>query len=296
MDYYYRKTTDLLNFTPVPAGSNLTNYLNANIGTLVNQGVEFDFNAVAIQTRDWRWNIGFNVAYNKNKVTKMTANDNADYNGVATGDISGGTGNKIQRFMFGYPINTFYVYQQVYDEAGNPIEGAYVDRNGDGKIDDKDKYYCKKAAPDVTIGFNTQLTWKNLTLAVSAHANLGNYVYNNVKSNGELLSDLYFNNFVANRVSTAWGTHFASNAQYFSDYYVENASFFKLDNITLSYYIDLCKCKKLDRKLGLNVFATVQNVCTWSKYKGIDPEIANGIDDNIYPRPRMYILGVKFNF
>lgn len=296
LDYYYRKTTDLLNFTPVPAGSNLTNYLNANIGTLVNQGVEFDFNAVAIQTRDWRWNIGFNVAYNKNKVTKMTANDNADYNGVATGNISGGVGNTIQRFMYGYPINTFYVYQQIYDEAGKPIEGAYVDRNNDGKIDDKDRYYCKKAAPDVTIGFNTQLTWKNLTLAISAHANLGNYVYNNVKSNGELLSDLYFNNFVANRVSTAWGTHFASNAQYFSDYYVENASFFKLDNITLSYYIDLCKCKKLDRKLGLNVFATVQNVCTWSKYKGIDPEIANGIDDNIYPRPRMYILGVKFNF
>lgn len=296
IDYYYRKTTDLLNWTPVAAGSNLTNYLDANIGTLVNQGVEFDINAVAIQNKDWYWNIGFNVAYNKNKVTKMTTNDSPEYTGVPTGGISGGTGNNIQRFMFGYPVNTFYVYQQVYDEAGNPIEGAYVDRNEDGKIDDKDMYYCKKAAPDVTFGFNTQLSWKNLTLSVSAHANLGNWVYNNVKSNGELLSDLYTNNFVSNRVSSALKTNFASNAQYFSDYYLENASFLKLDNITLSYYIDLCKCKKLDRKLGLNVFATVQNVATWTKYSGLDPEVFSGIDNNMYPRPRTYIVGVKFNF
>ncbi len=157
-------------------------------------------------------------------------------------------------------------------------------------------YYCKKAAPDVTFGFNTQLSWKNLTLSVSAHANLGNWVYNNVKSNGELLSDLYTNNFVSNRVSSALKTNFAGNAQYFSDYYLENASFLKLDNITLSYYIDLCKCKKLDRKLGLNVFATVQNVATWTKYSGLDPEVFSGIDNNMYPRPRTYIVGVKFNF
>lgn len=294
IDYYYRKTTDLLNYTPVAAGSNLTNYLDANIGTLVNQGIEFDINAVAIQTRDWYWNIGFNVAWNKNKITKLTTNDSPEYRGVATGDISGGTGNKIQRYMYGYPINSFYVYQQIYDENGKPIEGAYVDRNGDGKINDKDMYCCKKAAPDVTFGFNTQVSWRNLTLSMSAHANLGNWVYNNVKSDGEYLADLYTNNFVNNRVSTAMDTNFRSNAQYFSDYYLENASFLKIDNITLSYRIKLCNT--LNRDMNLDVFATVQNVCTITKYSGIDPEIFSGIDNNLYPRPRTYIIGVKFNF
>lgn len=294
VDYYYRKTTDLLNYTPVAAGSNLTNYLDANIGTLINQGVEFDINAVAVQTRDWYWNIGFNAAWNQNKITKLTTNDSEEYRGVATGGISGGTGNNIQRYMYGYPINSFYVYQQIYDENGKPIEGAYVDRNGDGKIDDKDMYCCKKAAPDVTIGFNTQVSWRNLTLSMSAHANLGNYVYNNVKSDGEYLADLYTNNFVNNRVGTALETNFRSNAQYFSDYYLENASFLKIDNITLSYRIKLCNA--LDRDMNLDVFATVQNVCTITKYSGIDPEIFSGIDNNLYPRPRTYIIGVKFNF
>lgn len=276
------------------AGSNLTNYLDANIGTLINQGVEFDINAVAVQTRDWYWNIGFNAAWNQNKITKLTTNDSEEYRGVATGGISGGTGNNIQRYMYGYPINSFYVYQQIYDENGKPIEGAYVDRNGDGKIDDKDMYCCKKAAPDVTIGFNTQVSWRNLTLSMSAHANLGNYVYNNVKSDGEYLADLYTNNFVNNRVGTALETNFRSNAQYFSDYYLENASFLKIDNITLSYRIKLCNA--LDRDMNLDVFATVQNVCTITKYSGIDPEIFSGIDNNLYPRPRTYIIGVKFNF
>lgn len=294
IDYYYRKTTDLLNYTPVAAGSNLTNYLDANIGTLVNQGVEFDINAVAIQTKDWYWNIGFNAAWNKNEITKLTTNDSPEYRGVATGGISGGTGNNIQRYMYGYPINSFYVYQQIYDENGKPIEGAYVDRNGDGKIDDKDMYCCKKAAPDVTLGFNTQVSWRNLTLSMSAHANLGNYVYNNVKSDGEYLADLYTNNFVNNRVSTALDTNFRSNAQYFSDFYLENASFLKIDNITLNYRINLCKA--LNRDMCLDVFATVQNVCTITKYSGIDPEIFSGIDNNLYPRPRTYIVGVKFNF
>ena len=294
-DFYHRYTTDLLNYTPVAAGSNLTNYLDANIGELKNIGIEAEINAVAIQTQDWFWNIGANVAWNKNTITKLTSDDErADYQGVATGGISGGVGSTIQIHQTGQPLSSFFVYQQVYDVNGKPIEGMYVDRNKDGKIDQYDKYCFHDPAPKVTIGFNTQLSWKALTLAVSAHANLGNYVYDNIASTGELLSDLWTNNFVSNRVSSSVNTLFDGSAQYFSDYYVRNASFLKLDNITLSYRFNLGK--PCDRDMSLNVFATVQNVATFTGYKGIDPEIAGGIDNNMYPRPRTYILGLKFNF
>ena len=294
-DFYHRYTTDLLNYTPVAAGSNLTNYLDANIGELKNVGIEAEINAVAIQTQDWFWNIGANVAWNKNTITKLTSDDErADYQGVATGGISGGVGSTIQIHQTGQPLSSFFVYQQVYDVNGKPIEGMYVDRNEDGKIDQYDKYCFHDPAPKVTIGFNTQLSWKALTLAVSAHANLGNYVYDNIASTGELLSDLWTNNFVSNRVSSSVNTLFDGSAQYFSDYYVRNASFLKLDNITLSYRFNLGK--PCDRDMSLNVFATVQNVATFTGYKGIDPEIAGGIDNNMYPRPRTYILGLKFNF
>ena len=294
-DFYYRKTEDLLNWTPVAAGANLTNYLNANIGDLKNVGVEFEINAVAIQNRDWYWNIGLNAAWNRNEITRLTTDDEReDYYGVDTGGISGAVGTTVQVHQTGQPTNSFYVYQQIYDENGRPMEGMYVDRNGDGVVDAKDKYCYKKAAPDVTLGFNTQLSWKALTLAVSAHANFGNYVYDNISSNGELLTDLWTNNFVNNRVVSAVDTNFRTDAQYLSDYYVRNASFLKLDNITLSYRFDLGK--PAGRQMSLSLFGTVQNVCTITGYKGIDPEIFSGIDNNLYPRPRTYILGVKFNF
>lgn len=289
-DAYYRKTTDLLNNTPVAAGANLKNWLVANIGTLENYGVELDMNFIPVQTEDWFWQIGLNGAWNRNKITKLTTNDsNPDYRGVATGGISGGTGNNIQRFMTGYPINSFYVYQQIYDENGQPIMGAYVDRNEDGVVDEKDMYCYKKAAPDVTIGFNTTLNWKQWTLAISAHANLGNWVYDNNSSNMVLMSDLWTNNFVSNRVPIAGDLNFTS-AQYFSDYWVKNASFLKIDNITLGYQF------KLPKSMTLNLFATVQNVCTITGYDGIDPEISSGIDNNLWPRPRTYVFGMKYNF
>ena len=294
-DFYYRETKDLLNFTPVPAGANLTNYLNANIGDLKNIGVEVELNAVAIQNKDWYWNIGANVAWNRNEITRLTNDDEAEgYYGVDTGGYSGGVGGTCQVHQTGQPTNSFYVYQQIYDANGKPIEGLYVDRNEDGVVNEKDKYVYKKAAPDVTIGFNTQLSWKALTLAVAAHANIGNYVYDNISSNGELLTDLWTNNFTNNRVVTAPTTNFRSSGQYLSDYYVRNASFLKIDNVTLSYRFNLGNA--MDRDLTLDLFGTVSNVCTITGYKGIDPEIAGGIDNNMYPRPRTYILGVKFNF
>lgn len=293
IDVYYRQTKDLINYIPVSALSNLKNYLTTNIGNLENTGVEFEINTIPVETRDWNWRLGANVAWNKNKITKLTAVE-SDKTGVETGGISGGVGNNIQMHQVGYPTSSFYVYEQVYDADGRPIEGAYVDRNGDGVVNGDDRYLCHKPAPDVTIGLNTTLTWKNWTLAASAHGNIGNWVYDNVSSDNEMKADFWTNNFVSNRMNSALTTNF-EQAQYLSDYYLHNASFFKIDNVTLSYnFADLIKAK--DRSLGMNVYFTVQNVCTFTGYDGLDPEIYNGIDNNLYPRPRTYVLGVKLNF
>lgn len=289
IDAYYRKTTDLLNYTPVAAGANLTNYLNANIGELVNKGIEVELGAVIINTKDWSWKVDVNAAYNQNVVTKLTSNDGDGYTGEPTGGISGGTGNNIQRYMVGYPVNTFYVYQQIYDEEGKPIMGAYVDRNEDGTVNDKDMYCFAQAAPVVTLGFNTTLAWKDLSLNVAGHGNIGNWMYNNNFSNMSLLTDLWTNNFINNRNPKAPWLGF-TEAQYWSDYYVQKADFFKLDRITLNYALKIKKVGVLD------IFGTVQNVATFTKYEGIDPEVYSGIDNNLYPRPRTYVLGVKFTF
>ena len=289
LDVYYRETTDLLNYTPVAAGANLTNYLFANIGSMVNKGVEFEITGIPIQTQNWNWTIGANFAYNHNRITKLTTNDGEGYTGVATGGISGGVGNTIQRHMVGYPMNTFYVYQQIYDAEGAPIPGAYVDQNGDGVIDADDLYYLGQASPVWTLGFNTSVSWKNLTLAIAGHGSLGNMVYNNNASRLSLLSDLWTNSFVRNCMTAApaWGFN---QAAYLSDYWVEDGSFFKIDRITLSYLFDLGKGG------SLSLFGTVQNVATITKYSGIDPEVFGGIDNNLYPRPRTYIIGLKYNF
>ncbi len=295
IDLYKRDTKDILNYIPVPALSNLTNYLNTNIGSMTNLGVELDLNAILLAKRNLHWDLGFNVAYNHNKITKLTASDE-NATGVETGGISGGTGNNVQMFQVGYPMRTFNLYQQVYDEFGYPVNGVYVDRNNDGQITADDKYMDKrfKAAPDFTFGFNTSITWKNWTAALSGHASVGNYVYNNVASDTEMLADLWTNSFISNRVASAPVSMF-SQAQYLSDYYLENASFLKLDNFTLGYtFPKLFRVAENDA--SLNIFGTVQNICTLTKYTGIDPEVFNGIDGTVYPRPRTFILGIKFNF
>ena len=292
LDLYYRKTTDLLNKTPIPAGANLKNELLANIGTLVNKGVELDLNWIAIDKTDLFWQIGLNAAYNNNKVTKLTAYDTAEYKGVETGAL--GLSRYIQRFMVGEPVNTFYVQKQVYDVDGKPISGLYEDLTGNGKVDEDDFYCYKKPAPDFTFGLNTNLTWKRWTLAASAHANIGNYVYNHNAAQYCLMKDLWLNNYVANRQASVMQYPFYAEG-YFSDYFVENASFLKIDNVTVGYTLPIKRLIQ-DRSASINIFSTVQNVATITRYSGIDPEVFSGIDNNMYPRPRMYMLGLKFNF
>ena len=285
IDVYKRVTKDLLNRVPVAAGTNLTNYLLMNVGDMENKGIEVALNVVPIEKKDLRWEVGVNVSYNKNEITKLTASDDPSYPGVEAGGISGGVGNNIQIQKVGNPINSFYVLQQVYDEAGKPLEGVYVDRNHDGQITDDDRYVYYKPDADVNIGLNTELSYKKWTLSAAFRSSLGNYVYNNVASNTEMKADMWTNNFICNRVSTAPNTNF-QQAQYKSDYYVQNASFLKLDKVTLAY--------NLASWVRLNF--TAQNVFTITKYDGVDPEVANGIDNNMYPRSRTFILGASFNF
>ena len=294
LDAYKRDTKDILNFIPVPGLSNLTNYLNTNIGSMTNLGFEIDANAILVETRDMSWTLGANLAYNKNRITKLTASDD-NATGVETGGISGGTGNNVQMHQVGYPMRTFYLYQQVYDTAGNPVNGVYVDRNKDGQINANDKYLGHKPDADVTIGFNTSFSYKNWTAALSGHAAIGNWVYNNVASDTEMLADLWTNSFIGNRVASATKSMF-SQAQYLSDYYLENASFLKLDNFTVGYTFPKLFNVTQDRPASLNIFGTVQNICTLTKYSGIDPEVFGGIDGALYPRPRTYVVGLKFNF
>jgi len=293
VDVYKRDTRDILNYIPVPGLSNLTNYLNTNIGSLTNMGFEIDLNSVLVETKDMSWTFGVNMAYNKNTVTKLTASDE-NAAGIETGGISGGTGNNVQLIQVGYPMRTFYLYQQVYDTNGNPINGVYVDRNNDGQINADDKYMGHHADADYTFGFNTNFSYKNWTAALSGHASIGNWVYNNVASDTEMLADLWTNQFVSNRVSSAPKSMF-TQAQYLSDYYLQDGSFLKLDNFTIGYTFPKL-FKDGVRDGSLNIFATVQNICTLTKYTGIDPEVFGGIDGTVYPRPRTYVVGVKFNF
>ena len=285
VDVYQRKTKDLLNEVPVASGTNLTNYLLMNVGDMENKGIEVALNFVPIEKKDLHWEFGVNLAYNKNKITRLTASDDPSYLGVETGDISGGVGNHIQIHQVGNPMSSFFVFQQVYDEAGKPLEGVYVDRNRDGQITDDDRYIYYKPDADVNIGFNTEVSYKKWTLSASLRSSLGNYVYNNIASNTEMKADMWTNSFICNRVSTAPYTNF-NQAQYRSDYYVQNASYLKLDKVTLAYNITD----------WVRVNFTAQNIFTITNYDGVDPEVGNGIDNNMYPRPRNFILGASFNF
>lgn len=292
IDYYYRKTKDLLNEIPVAAGSNLTNKLVTNVGDLSNQGFEFNLNAIPITNDSWHWEVNVNMSYNKNKIIKLIRNKDPNYVGVLTGGISGGTGSTIQIHSEGHSSNAFYVYYQVYDENGKPLEGVYVDLNGDGIINQLDLYRYKSPAPKWLAGFSSYLKYKNWDLNIAGRFSFGNYVYNNVQSNGALYSRMYDNTGFYSNIPTAVSKTNFREAQYFSDYYVQNASFMKLDNITLGYNFQ----KLWKNRIDLRVFAIMQNVFTITRYKGLDPEIFNGIDNNVYPRPRTFLVGVNLGF
>ncbi|MCX6334565.1 MAG: TonB-dependent receptor [Bacteroidia bacterium] len=291
-DVYFRKTADLINEIPVPAGTNLTNYITTNVGDLENKGLEFSINAKVISKADLEWEIGFNTTYNVNKITKLTIVDDSTYQGVYTGGIGGGTGNTIQIHSVGYPAYSFFVLEQVYGANGKPIENLFVDRDGDGQITTSgDKYRYQKPAPTVFMGFSSMLTYKNLDFSFNGRINLGNYIYNNVNSGSGVYAYMGSTNYLQNKVRNLEYTQF-ENPRYFSDYYIENGSFLKLDNLALGYNFNNLGVDKLK----MRIYASAQNLITITKYSGIDPEVFSGIDNNIYPRPRTFLLGISLTY
>lgn len=290
-DYYFRKTTDLLNTVYVAAGSNFRNQVTGNIGSLENKGVELALTVRPVQTDDWQWEITANAAYNKNEITELIGDD--DYY-VETGGISSGTGKNIQAHKAGYAAKSFYVYQQVYDEAGKPIEGVYVDRNADGIINESDRYCYKNPAAPWTLGLASRLQWRNVDFSFSLRGSIGNYVFNDGEAGASNLSTagVYVNNYLHNIRKDALDKNWQSWTWVQSDYFVQNASFLKCDNITLGYSFS----HLFGSKLGGRVYATASNVFTITNYSGLDPEVDGGIDNNIYPRPFTGIVGLSLNF
>ena len=281
---YFRKTTDLLSYVTVPAGSSTVNMLNKNIGDLENYGVEFNLTARPIVTNDFTWILTYNVGYNHNKITKLNDN-NATYE---TGDNIGKQGQKAMANKVGYAANTFWLYQQVYDENGAPIEGVYVDQNGDGQIDNLDRVLNHQKDPKVTMTFGSQFRYKAWDLGFSLRASIGNYLYNNVESSNGYY-DRMFQYGLHNLVEA---DYYFNSQQEVSDYYLRNASFLRCDNITLGYTWD----NLLKNNLRLRLFAGVQNPFVITKYNGVDPEVFSGVDSSPYPRSTTYSLGLVATF
>jgi len=298
IEWYYRKTSDLLNTAYTAAGSNFRNMVTTNIGSLYNTGVEFNMNWKALQAKDWYWTIDYNFTANKNRITKLLDSD-PNYK-VYTGGISAGTGGTIQAHAVGHTAGSFYVYQQAYDDAGMPIEGQVVDRNGDGQISEEDQYFYKSPVAPVTMGLSSRLEYKNWDLGFSLRASIGNYVFNDYMAGNSNLSSnsVYLNGFATNRptyvLPYGWKTYDVIATH--SDRWVQNASFLKMDNVTLGYsFNNIFKCGNYHGLSG-RIYGSVTNVFTITKYKGIDPEVFGGIDNGVYPRPITFQLGVNLNF
>lgn len=296
VDYYYRKTTDLLNSVFVSAGTNFKNKVLSNVGSLENSGIEFSINSKPVVTTDWTWDLGFNITYNKNEITKLTTGDSENYYVAAGDNIGGGRDMKAMAHAVGHPASSFYVYQQVYDKNGKPIENEFVDRNGDGTINGDDRYFYKKPTADVLMGLTSRLSYKSWDFSFSLRASLNNYVYNSVEAGGSDCNPTSVYSFGALNNRPLMGV--ANNIQnlkdntLLSDYFVQNASFMKCDNITLGYSFK----KLFGAPIGGRVYAAVQNVFTITKYKGLDPEVEKGLDNNIYPRPLTTLIGLSLNF
>jgi TonB-dependent starch-binding outer membrane protein SusC len=290
VDVYMRETTDLLNQVTIPTGSNFSNTLLTNVGSLENRGVELSLNMVPLSTRDQSLNIGFNFTYNENKITKLLLSDDPDYIGILYGDAFTGQ-NQVTRV--GFPARSFFVNKQVYGADGRPIEGLYVDLSGKGGVvgaDNDDKYIYKNPAPDYVLGFSTRYNYKNFDVSASARANIGNYVYNAVAA-GASIDQMWQIGYWRNQTTLLEDTRFVKR-QFTSDYFVENASFLKLDHFSMGYNFQ----NLINNSMNARVSFTVQNAFTISKYSGLDPEVNGGIDNNFYPRPRTFLVGLSLGF
>lgn len=294
LDYFSKQTEDLLAVVPTAAGTNFSNELLTNVGSLKSEGVEAAINFIAVENENLNWEIGLNGTYNDITITSLSQVDEANPTGILVGGIAGGTGNTVQVNTVGYAPYTFYVYKQVYNEDGTPIEGVFADLSGDGQINEEDLYRYQSPNPDFYYGISSQVGYKNWSLSLVARGSTGNYLYNNVNSNLGNYANFAAPGFLGNVTTNALETNFEERSEtiLLSDYYVENASFLRMDNINLGYNFG----RIINDKLSLRLNANVQNAFIITNYTGIDPEVGGGIDNTIYPRPRVYALGLNVGF
>jgi len=298
IDYYFRETNNLLNVVDIPMGTNFSNRVISNIGTLQNEGIELALTGRIISKKDMSWEVGFNATHNADLITKLTSGSGEGYY-VATGGISSGVGGNIQAHAVGLPAYSFLVYKQVYDDNGKPIEGEFADLDENGTINSNDMYYYKKPTPDLTMGLTSKFIYKNFDFSFAAHSSFGNYMYNDVAARNHNMSDtgIYSSSgegYFINKPASAIETNFTQNKSnvHFSDYYVQDASFVRIDNISLGYtFKNLFKTIKDGR-----IYVNVQNPVVFTKYTGLDPEIFGGIDKDLYPRPIVTMLGLSLKF
>lgn len=290
IDFYTRKTKDLLASVPTAAGTNFSKTILTNVGNVDSKGIEISLNATPIQTKDWEWNLSYNFTWQNMKVKNLSLTKGGSQTNVKVGPSI--DAYQFQVLSEGYEPYMFYVYHQLYDsKTGKPIEGAYADLNNDGEINDADLYRYHSPAPKYIMGLSTSLRYKQLTLGMSFRANIDNYVYNGMGMSTGAFETVSYNNSQLNNLNTSFLKTGFKTRQYLSDYYVENASFLKLDNLSLSYNVG-----KINKWASLTVSAMVQNVFTITGYSGTDPEVPNGMDNSFYPRPRTYSLSLGLQF
>ena len=290
IDFYTRKTKDLLASVPTAAGSNFSKTILTNVGNVDSKGIEVSLNATPIKTKDWEWNLSYNFTWQNMKVKNLSLTPGGSQTNVKVGPSI--DAYQFQVLSEGYEPYMFYVYHQLYDsKTGKPIEGAYADLNNDGEINDADLYRYHSPAPKYIMGLSTSLRYKQLTLGMSFRANIDNYVYNGMGMSTGAFETVSYNNSQLNNLNTSFLKTGFKTRQYLSDYYVENASFLKLDNLSLSYNVG-----KINKWASLTVSAMVQNVFTITGYSGTDPEVPNGMDNSFYPRPRTYSVSLGLQF
>ncbi|MGN1254276.1 MAG: SusC/RagA family TonB-linked outer membrane protein [Prevotella sp.] len=299
-DWYYRKTTDLLNYAPADTYTAYRNQSWQNIGSLSNTGVEAAISWKAIQAKDWYWTIDYNITFNRNRILDLSG-ASTDGQPVANTSVNLGMGKYVEYQQVGRPTNAFWVFQQMYDENGKPVEGAVVDRNADGQINDADRYFYKSPTAPVLMGLSSRLEWKNWDLSCTLRANLGNYIfdgvsesYHDTSNNMIFASTNFLRNVTRSAMEDGWTTN--SDQTILTDRWIHNASFLKMDNITLGYSFSNLFRSGAYHGIDGRLYATASNVFCITHYKGIDPEVFNGYDNNLYPRPFSVIVGVNLNF
>ena len=283
LNAYVKKTNDLIATAVIDPFTNFGTTIDANIGDMENKGVELQLNSTLFESDDLKFDINYNVSINDNKITRLDNEQNV-------GGI--GFGAFLQRHETGKSPYSYYVYKQIYDHKGRPIEGSYADLNGDGRINNDDRYFYKDPYADVLMGLSASITYKDFDLSMASRASLGNYSSNRMAaaSNENQIWNL-------GRLSNVHTSYLDTGFLYFSDkngvsdHYIQNASFFKLDNVTLGWTVD----NVIDNN-PMRLYISADNLLTITEYDGVDPEITGGIDSNFYPRSRAIALGLDINF